>query len=302
MLRFLVAKPATKPAEPAPKREPPPAAAEAPPEDSPDMVLDRIVGEEVRAGKLHYRVSWQAHGGHKPAETYVEADNDAWTDGSAGDAVAVWQASKRKAVPASKGEASVAPAPAAAPKAPAATGATPATLGEKVARIKTELALDASLPLAQAVRAAQAAVGAEPKGVLAEQVDALLHELGIDMGASAAGGGGGDQETAVAAAPPEASGKKKAKKERPAPTPEPPRKKAKKEKEEEAVPAKRLEPHAHGLHADFVRARSATLAAPAVRADAGELANHRREEAAREPRGGRGGGAELGVRRLPGRE
>ena len=49
-------------------------------------------------------------------------------------------------------------------------------LGEKVARIKTELALDESLPLAQAVRAAQAAVGAEPKGVLAEQVDALLRE------------------------------------------------------------------------------------------------------------------------------
>lgn len=69
------------------------------------------------------------------------------------------------------------------------------TIGDKVERIKTELALDAALPLAQAVRAAQVAVGAHAgaggaalaEGVtLAEQVEALLRELGIEVQATEA--------------------------------------------------------------------------------------------------------------------
>ena len=57
------------------------------------------------------------------------------------------------------------------------------TFSEKVVRLKTELALNASLSPALAVHAAQEAVGVAPTGTLAEQVDALLLELGVDMAA-----------------------------------------------------------------------------------------------------------------------
>ena len=49
----------------------------------------------------------------------------------------------------------------------------------QVARIKEELSLDPSLPVAKAVAEANAAMGIEGHGTLAQQVDLLLTELGV---------------------------------------------------------------------------------------------------------------------------
>ena len=69
-----------------------------------------------------------------------------------------------------------APAPAASPAA-----AAPATLADKVTRIKLELGLDETLPLAQAVTAANEAMGLAPGGSIADQVAELLMQLAIEM-------------------------------------------------------------------------------------------------------------------------
>ena len=53
------------------------------------------------------------------------------------------------------------------------------TMAQKVARVKEELSLDPSLPVAKAVAKANAAVGIEGQGTLAQQVDFLLTELGV---------------------------------------------------------------------------------------------------------------------------
>jgi len=73
----------------------------------------------------------------------------------------------------------VAEAPAPAPAAAAAPAAP--TMPEKIARIKVELDLDDSLALVAAVHAANEAMGLEPVGAMAEQVETLLEQLGIDM-------------------------------------------------------------------------------------------------------------------------
>jgi hypothetical protein len=52
-------------------------------------------------------------------------------------------------------------------------------LPHQVARIKEELSLDPSLPVAKAVAEANAAMGIEGQGSLAQQVDFLLTELGV---------------------------------------------------------------------------------------------------------------------------
>ena len=52
-----------------------------------------IVAEEVRLGSLHYRVAWQ---GATP-DSWIRADDDAWTDGSTTDVLQVWQAAKAAA-------------------------------------------------------------------------------------------------------------------------------------------------------------------------------------------------------------
>ena len=52
-------------------------------------------------------------------------------------------------------------------------------LPHQVARIKEELSLDPSLPVAKAVAEANAAMGIEGHGTLAQQVDLLLTELGV---------------------------------------------------------------------------------------------------------------------------
>ena len=80
-------------------------------------------------------------------------------------------------------EASAAPVAAAAPAAPAASpaAAAPATLADKVTRIKLELGLDETLPLAQAVTAANEAMGLPPGGSIADQVAELLMQLAIEM-------------------------------------------------------------------------------------------------------------------------
>ncbi|KOO33304.1 hypothetical protein Ctob_016164, partial [Chrysochromulina tobinii] len=72
----------------------------------------------------------------------------------------------------------------AAPKCAAAPLGSPAafsirfTLAQKVARIKEELSLDPSLQVAKAVAEANAAMGIEGQGTIAQQVDFLLTELG----------------------------------------------------------------------------------------------------------------------------
>lgn len=49
----------------------------------------------------------------------------------------------------------------------------------QVARIKEELSLETSLPIAKAIAEANAVMGIEPQGALAKQVESLLTELGI---------------------------------------------------------------------------------------------------------------------------
>ena len=55
------------------------------------------------------------------------------------------------------------------------------TMAQKVARIKEELALDPSLPVAKAVATANAVMGIEPQGTLPRQVDHLLKELTLPI-------------------------------------------------------------------------------------------------------------------------
>jgi hypothetical protein len=77
-------------------------------------------------------------------------------------------------------EGSAAPVAAAAPAASPAAAA-PATLADKVERIKLELGLDETLPLAQAVTAANEAMGLAQGGSIADQVAELLMQLSIEM-------------------------------------------------------------------------------------------------------------------------
>ena len=164
MLAFLVPKPAAKPSQAPPEQQAapgPPSAAPEPPESAPEppeaapdeLILDRIVAEEVRLGSLHYRVAWQ---GANP-DSWIRADDEAWTDGSTTDVLQVWQAAKAAA--AVKAEPKAAAKAKAAPKAASAKppvteaaalptkAALPVTLAEKVGRIRTELTLSLSLSL-----------------------------------------------------------------------------------------------------------------------------------------------------------
>jgi hypothetical protein len=82
----------------------------------------------------------------------------------------------------SAASASAAAPPSNAPKSAAAPLGSPAaerTMAQKVARVKEELSLDPSLPVAKAVAEANAAMGIEGQGTLAQQVDFLLTELGV---------------------------------------------------------------------------------------------------------------------------
>eukprot|EP00900_Chrysochromulina_parva_P012253 jgi/Chrpa1/21028/Chrysochromulina_OHIO_Genome00024419-RA len=82
----------------------------------------------------------------------------------------------------SAASASAAAPSSAAPKSAAAPLGSPAaerTMAQKVARVKEELSLDPSLPVAKAVAEANAAMGIEGQGTLAQQVDLLLTELGV---------------------------------------------------------------------------------------------------------------------------
>ena len=146
MLAFLVPKPAAKPSQPPPEPqaapEPPsaapepPEAAPEPPEAAPDeLILDRIVAEEVRLGSLHYRVAWQ---GATP-DSWIRADDEAWTDGSTTDVLQVWQAAKAAA--AAKAEPKAAAAVKAEPKAAAKAKTAP-----KAASAKPPVTEAAALP------------------------------------------------------------------------------------------------------------------------------------------------------------
>jgi protein kinase 1 len=82
----------------------------------------------------------------------------------------------------SAASASAAAPPSTAPKSAATPLGSPAaerTMAQKVARIKEELSLNPSLPVAKAVAEANAAMGIEGQGTLAQQVDLLLTELGV---------------------------------------------------------------------------------------------------------------------------
>ena len=70
----------------------------------------------------------------------------------------------------------VAKAPPPAPAAPKAS-----MLAEKVERIKAELGLDDSLKMAAAVKKANEAMGLEAVGTMADQVSALLEQLGVEF-------------------------------------------------------------------------------------------------------------------------
>jgi len=64
-----------------------------------------------------------------------------------------------------------------------ASGVPPAvlemTMAQKVARIKEELSLEPSLPIAKAIAEANSVMGIEPQGPLTKQVESLLTELGV---------------------------------------------------------------------------------------------------------------------------
>ena len=74
---------------------------------------------------------------------------------------------------------SAAPISAAAPLGSPTAFSIRFTMAQKVARIKEELSLDPSLPVAKAVAEANVAMGIEGQGTLAHQVDYLLTELGV---------------------------------------------------------------------------------------------------------------------------
>jgi hypothetical protein len=52
-------------------------------------------------------------------------------------------------------------------------------MAQKMARVKEELSLDPSLPVAKAIAEANAVMGIEGQGTLPQQVDYLLTELGV---------------------------------------------------------------------------------------------------------------------------
>ena len=73
------------------------------------------------------------------------------------------------------------PLPLKSAAAPLGSPAAERTMAQKVARIKEELALDPSLPVAKAVATANAVMGIEPQGTLPRQVDHLLKELTLPI-------------------------------------------------------------------------------------------------------------------------
>jgi len=83
---------------------------------------------------------------------------------------------ERRELPASK---NASPAPATMPKSTAGPAQGERTMAQKVARVREELSLDPSLPIAKAVAEANAVMGLEGHGPLAKQVEALLTELGV---------------------------------------------------------------------------------------------------------------------------
>ena len=65
------------------------------------------------------------------------------------------------------------------PASGARTGFEGLTMAQKAARVRAELGLDGSLPIARLVQEANAAMGIEGSGPLAKQVETLMVELGV---------------------------------------------------------------------------------------------------------------------------
>ena len=125
---------------------------------------------------VHQATSQQTTARHASSPTGGASDKEISSSSNAiGGAVAV-------AAAPSAASASAAALSSAAPKSATAPLGSPAaehTMAQKVARVKEELSLDPSLPVAKAVAEANAAMGIEGQGSLAQQVDFLLTELGV---------------------------------------------------------------------------------------------------------------------------
>ena len=123
---------------------------------------------------VHQATSQQTTARHASSPAGGASDTDISSSSTAvGGAVA--------AAPSAASASTTAPS-SAAPKSATAPLGSPAaerTMAQKVARVKEELSLDPSLPVAKAVAKANAAVGIEGQGTLAQQVDFLLTELGV---------------------------------------------------------------------------------------------------------------------------
>jgi hypothetical protein len=123
---------------------------------------------------VHQATSQQTTARHASSPAGGASDKDISSSSTAvGGAVA--------AAPSAASASTTAPS-SAAPKSATAPLGSPAaerTMAQKVARVKEELSLDPSLPVAKAVAKANAAVGIEGQGTLAQQVDFLLTELGV---------------------------------------------------------------------------------------------------------------------------
>jgi hypothetical protein len=134
---------------------------------------------------IHQATSQQTTARHASSPAGGASDTDSSSSSTAGAAMSPVGGGGGGAVRPSAQSAASASAAApssAAPKSAAAPLGSPTaerTMAQKVARVKEELSLDPSLPVAKAVAEANAAMGIEGQGTLAQQVDFLLTELGV---------------------------------------------------------------------------------------------------------------------------
>eukprot|EP00900_Chrysochromulina_parva_P006115 jgi/Chrpa1/15504/Chrysochromulina_OHIO_Genome00022592-RA len=133
---------------------------------------------------VHQATSQQATTRHASSPAGGASDTDISSSSTAGAAKspvggAVAAAPSVASSASTAAPSSAAPTSAAAPLGSPAAFSIRFTMAQKVARIKEELSLDPSLPVAKAVAEANAAMGIEGQGSLAQQVDFLLTELGV---------------------------------------------------------------------------------------------------------------------------
>jgi hypothetical protein len=131
---------------------------------------------------VHQATSQQTTARHVLSPAGGASDTDSSSSSTAGAAMSPVGGGAVRPSAQSAASASAAAPSSAAPKSAAAPLGSPTaerTMAQKVARVKEELSLDPSLPVAKAVAEANAAMGIEGQGTLAQQVDFLLTELGV---------------------------------------------------------------------------------------------------------------------------